>query len=55
MRAQALASVYPIGGDELHWTGGLGLVPTAGFQVDAAFDFIDSDRYTLSLSGVARF
>ncbi len=53
--AAALERLFPPGDDEIHWTGGFGIVVGSRFQVDAAFDYVDGDRYTLSISGLVQF
>lgn len=52
-RTENLRARFRAGDDELHWSGGVGLV-VARFQLDLAADLSDQVK-TLSLSGVTRF
>lgn len=36
--------LFPDGKDQMHWTGGIGLVVREDFQLDAAFDYSESTR-----------
>lgn len=53
--AESLAQLFPPGKDRVHVTGGVGVVLGSRYQLDAAFDYVSSDQYVLSLSGVVRF
>lgn len=53
--AEALALLFPRGEDELHVTGGFGLAVASRFQFDTAFDYVDSDQFVISLSGIVQF
>lgn len=47
------SSVFPPGEDDLHWSGGIGLVIKEDFQIDAAIDL--SDRVDTVSFSVVRF
>lgn len=53
--AESLRLLFPPGKDRLHLTAGFGVVLGSRVQLDAAFDYVSSDQYTGSLSGVLRF
>lgn len=52
---KALELLFPPGENNLHITAGFGVVAASRFQIDGAFDYVDSDQYTLSLSGIVHF
>lgn len=53
--ANSLELLFPRGEDDLHLTGGFGIVVRNRLQLDAAVDWVSGDRYTLSLSGIVHF